>query len=479
LRSAEPLADGELMRNIVTTGINGIERCATRLKPEQATHWDALLAAALYMRQHKGGEQFGEDAVDLLGSVLRSKTQPVYAEHMVRWLHDTSLVELHNLMAGLLANCGGELVQTELDAYYAQLEITQHKTPQASALVHQPEAKATGRPNKYNDLYYECGIWADTTAARGAKYAVFPAAWLLSDRDLYIAVDAQADGVWEEVLPTGLQDVCFTHCHPLGLCGPGPQGKLHISVDNGVLKIMHHKPVFELTTYSEGEEQREIKQMTGAERIESMVKLSELRLDTDADGLTDITERILFLDPTKVDTDGDGIKDAQDAAPLANPAQMGKLERGIARALKYFVAQGAYEAAWWSGPPERTSEEFAGVNQPLSARYLLMHDCGPVSFSGGAATYGICLNTEEQIEAYMLALQDYPTMSALDISWSTPPPETFSEPGSKDADGLPLEATSRSGLLVMVNFWIAGYSITMVEINGEYYPSQVHDTWAS
>lgn len=46
--------------------------------------------------------------------------------------------------------------------------------------------------------------------------------------------------------------------------------------------------------------------------------LSTLRQDTDGDGLTDIAERAMRLDPLAVDSDGDGLSDGQD--PLPNVA---------------------------------------------------------------------------------------------------------------------------------------------------------------
>jgi hypothetical protein len=49
--------------------------------------------------------------------------------------------------------------------------------------------------------------------------------------------------------------------------------------------------------------------------------LAALRKDTDQDGLTDVAEKRLGLDPTRADTDGDGVPDGKDANPLAKPSR--------------------------------------------------------------------------------------------------------------------------------------------------------------
>src|SRR5207245_1313382 len=50
-----------------------------------------------------------------------------------------------------------------------------------------------------------------------------------------------------------------------------------------------------------------------------VLSLTALRKDTDHDGLPDVAEARLGLDPAKADTDGDGIPDGKDANPLARP----------------------------------------------------------------------------------------------------------------------------------------------------------------
>lgn len=496
LACPDPLADTELMRTIITTGVNAIERCVTKLKPDQASHWDALLAAAMYLRTHKSEDQYGMDAIDLLWGMLRENAQPAYTPQVIRWFHDPSLASIRNALAGSLAACGGPLAKTQLDAYYAELDITQHKAPQAGALVNQPEIAGIVDPTRYDDLYVASGLWAEANSGNGVKYALFPAAGLISDRDLYVAIDSQGDGVWDEVLPTGLRDMCFSHCHPGGPIGPGPKGMLEFKVEQDVLKIMHHQPVYEMVTYDEGPDQWEREELTGADRVETTVKMADLRLDSDADGLTDVLEKLLFLDSATADTDGDGVADDLDVAPRANPAQMGKLERGIARALRFFVT-GNEDSSWWLGSLERTGYERVRAGQPWSARYILARECGPISFSGGINTFGICLNTKEQRAAYATALKGYPSMSALEIGWSTPNmdaiqawkcsvySDSFPGPDATEsgnymyANDWKQSATRNADMIVNIEFWLSGYVVAMIEIDGEYYPREMFMTWIS
>ena len=486
--SPDPLSDAALMRSLITTGINAIERCSARLKPEDAAHWDALLAAALYMEQRRDREAYATGrAVELLLGVLQAQAQPAFTPQVVRWFHDPSVASSRNDLAGLLAQCGGALAKTELDAYFTQLEVARHSATMPDPLVRQPQVPADEDLTRYNQLYYAAGLWAEASGADGAKYALFPAAGLLSDRDLYLAVDAQADGVWDEALPTGLQDVCFSHCHPGGPYGPGPKGKLEFTVADGVATIMHHQPVLEDVTYGEGAEQWTRQELTGASRVASAVKLDELRRDTDQDGLTDVLEQLLFLDPVLADTDGDGSGDSEDPAPLSNPAQMGQLERGIARALQYFVID-QNRQAWWSGSLERTGYEHSDAGQPWFARYMLLHGCGPVSFSGGADAFGICLTTKEQRDAYNAALQFYPGMSAIDVGWAAPgmdATQVWQASVHSDSQPAPVPGESsfwldesnrsfnnekRAAITVSIDYWLSGYVIFMIELDGEYYP---------
>jgi hypothetical protein len=54
-------------------------------------------------------------------------------------------------------------------------------------------------------------------------------------------------------------------------------------------------------------------------RVETILDAEALRLDTDGDGMTDLLERTLGLDPAHPDSDRDGAPDGYDAWPLVAP----------------------------------------------------------------------------------------------------------------------------------------------------------------
>lgn len=501
LDNPDPLSDWALMHRLVTREHKAVEDCMAWLKPEDVAHWDALMAAAVYTRQQYGteGACVGYPVsfpVWPMFRLLQARARPAFTPQVVQWLHDPSLAALHNDQAALLARCGGAGASIELVAYYESLQAKRHAVLKPKALVRPPPTVEEDILSHYNSIYRETGLWAEASGTGGVKYALFPAAGLISDRDLYLAVDAQPDGVWDEVLPTGLEDMCFTHTHPGGAGGPGPKGKLEFTVADGAVRIMHHQPVIEDVACGEGTNQWTEKQLTGANRVATLIKLDDLRKDTDGDGLTDVLEKLLFLDPTKPDTDGDEIKDAEDAAPLADPALMGPVERGIARALAFITASDQ-NYWWWDTSLEHGGYTDSTAGQPWSARYLLVHGCGPVDYSCRASTYSICLNTPSQRDAYRAALQLYPPMSAVEVSWTkrgmkaieawqaSRQSDTKKSPGFYEASrwrsylSQPFRKQPAAALIVHIDYWIFGSTILLLELDGEYYPYAVPSGWVS
>ncbi len=64
--------------------------------------------------------------------------------------------------------------------------------------------------------------------------------------------------------------------------------------------------------------------------------IADIVRDTDGDGLTDLAEQQLLLDPANADTDGDGIRDGDDGLPnVANAAGGGIAHRAWATALRF------------------------------------------------------------------------------------------------------------------------------------------------
>ncbi len=65
-------------------------------------------------------------------------------------------------------------------------------------------------------------------------------------------------------------------------------------------------------------------------------RINSLRKDSDGDGLTDVVEAWLGLDPNKADSDGDGIPDGIDKNPLAKPRPLTDEERAMQTAANLY-----------------------------------------------------------------------------------------------------------------------------------------------
>jgi hypothetical protein len=84
-------------------------------------------------------------------------------------------------------------------------------------------------------------------------------------------------------------------------------------------KILDFRKDGETFTLILGVPEEKRKNFTDVPTYTRQFTLSELSADADQDGLTDITEKALWLDPLKPDTDSDGTPDKLDKDPLAAP----------------------------------------------------------------------------------------------------------------------------------------------------------------
>ncbi|MGC4044549.1 MAG: PQQ-binding-like beta-propeller repeat protein [Armatimonas sp.] len=71
---------------------------------------------------------------------------------------------------------------------------------------------------------------------------------------------------------------------------------------------------------------------------------ASLRKDTDGDGLTDLVEERLGLDPSQADTDKDGLSDAVDPCPNVAPRALGDTEKIVAACIEAHF----FEADWYT-----------------------------------------------------------------------------------------------------------------------------------
>jgi hypothetical protein len=183
---------------------------------------------------------------------------------------------------------------------------------------------------------------AETRAASGDVWAVFLSGRLGNANDLWLAHGQKHH--WIEFLFTGKQ---FTTQNGYGYGNGGGPGKgacsLAITGDNVAIRPPGTNPAAEVTRLMTqlqdpkltpdkrnvltAQYQRAAQQAQNVLDKPISLSLAELRKDSDHDGLPDLVEKRLGLDPHNADTDGDGIKDGQDANPMVGP-ESAKTSRG-------------------------------------------------------------------------------------------------------------------------------------------------------
>ncbi len=136
--------------------------------------------------------------------------------------------------------------------------------------------------------------------------------------------------------------------------------------------------------------------------LQLTIPLAELRRDTDGDGLTDLVERALLLDPQLADTDEDGLNDAIDPLPQV-PMRPGSdarsealavaLDRILGRPLGAIVTTAAHTG----GEPANAHAIGAGtdVRHDAGATFLV---APAASFSGLALRQRVVVLTPAQAE---------------------------------------------------------------------------------
>jgi len=401
--------------------------------------------------------------------MLNRHADGYYALPVLKCLKDPELKLLHWKLRGVLARCGGSDAAAYLREYYAGLPggisgATRHIAPRPPYKLNQPKSYVVGGEQEDPNL-----VWVVVAGPGRSRYALYNADGLSCERELYLAVDRNGDDLFECVLPTGLTDVYFAYWFPGGIHEMSKQGDVTLKLTEQGVAITHHVATTKPNPYG-GEE------FAGAVLSYSSLSMDELTRDSDGDGLTDITERLLLTDPAKADTDCDGLDDVDDPTPNVNPATMGPKERGIARALQFFFCDPDNDR-FHGGPWWRPDES----GHPLRARYLLVDGVGPVAFSADASTQGVCAWTPEQRDQYNSSLGGYPSFSAAEITWNdrTAHLEELAKEGRLRARARKHSSSMEDILdgmygsaryVVEIQFPGVWYAVLFNDIEGEYYP---------
>lgn len=384
--SPAPLADSELMRQLVAGSRDALVRLTRQTTAADGAHLDALAALAVYLDRRDPLQPWqGDTAGELFIGELRKLAAPELAPTLVRWLDDDSLAPRHLDFLLTLALCGLG-AEPELKRRYAELQPQRYAAPAPPYRGEFRQAVIDAYLAKYHNASRDQAEdhatplaegWCD--GADGARYVVYTSPGLLSLADLYVCVDENGDGELEEVLPTGLRHLAVGVRDDRYASQSLPPEDLALSFADGALLIHHQEPIIEKRTlYSSG---------LRSHSADTRLTFDELRRDSDGDGLTDITEGMLFTDPALADTDGDGLSDGEDPAPRVDAAKMNRLERAAARGMTAFFAR--YPVLKGTGL----------LRHPREAYYFRLSGVGPVAAAPSAGMQGIHVD-EALSEAY-------------------------------------------------------------------------------
>lgn len=160
---------------------------------------------------------------------------------------------------------------------------------------------------------------------------------------------------------------------------------------------------------------------------------------------------MLYTNPQLADSDGDGLEDLIDPAPSSNPAQMGPVERGVARGLHFYLD--GNDPVIQDGTGDR--EQF-----PFSTRYLIIEGAQQVNYAyGGFRCVWIDAATLPRTGEYNQIQFDSLYSAELSVGEIVDYDHPLPEAGMY---------TTILGLDISYGYF--GAYVTVKEIAGEYYP---------
>ncbi|MCC7478207.1 hypothetical protein IT575_07075 [bacterium] len=453
--SADPLADDVLMRALVADGRSSIVQLYERFGNLSQPQRQALLELCLYVQQRSRNEDadtYLRPLSELLEKVLQRNAAVLSVDEISRWMADQRLARYKQQFVGLLALKGGPGAAALLEPIYADLDRQDIDPPQPP---YKPRTSSW-------QLTSQSRPWSIDNPAGGIMTAFVDSA--LTGSVVWIGEDQDNDGAYEAVWPTPFNDVFNRYYLPHGMQGlEAPLGPLGLQLLGDELLVTHHQPSMET-------EQREgfsIETMTGAVQVQDRISLAELRRDSDGDGLSDQTEAQLFTDPLSADSDADGLPDRSDAAPNVNPAGMGRLERGVCRAIHF-----ARRMEPWLDTEPLPDDNWG---MPARASYILTAGCGPVLLRDPAA-YCICLSSAEQQVSYQ-AMHDH--AFPVDTNISVVSIDARGQRSDAETGGHRKPYDYTGEYVVQINYFGSGTEVELKDVGGELYPTNICGGWIS
>ncbi len=477
----DPSRDTALMLECSAAGINAFRAVQNHAAEMSSTQLDSLALLALAMTPPPDPQSYFQmySCIDSLIAWLINNGNESMTADMLRWQETEGLFWMPFAGAGIIAACGGHEARLWLDEYYAGLLAERGEQPGPPYAI-QPEGAVFGdifQPDGQAPEYWQASVVTEDST----RYLAYVADGLSSERDIFLAIDNDADGAYEEVLSTGLSHTYFYMRHPGGPLRVDPDARddnslpsrgIELSVDGDLVSIGHYVPELERHENDYREQGGEVQvyyEMNSAAFAQSSLDLATLRQDSDADGLPDVAERQMLTDPLLADSDGDGIADGADRNPLADSADLGPEERMLSRGIAFFTQYSPGFDYWWRSRVP---------GQPLCARYIeLPQEIGPVAIGGQPGTWNICLTSPQMKAACNEHLQGYNSFNRISIETDDAPGIYGNELSAYTTFGP--QFPSGTARLMHLSMALQGQFITFVEIEGEYYPVTVVQSWIS
>jgi hypothetical protein len=436
LAASNPGTDAELMRALLLDGGSALAELLPSYSELSPPQRDALLRTVVATGDDYG--DYGFYPLMVLDEILRRQTVQADAAQLIRWYE--AFPELQDGLRGVIAIAGGPLAADFLADKFT---------------LPDPEPYATPKP-PFLDKPYSDGSLPNWPAVEheGQKYAVFEARGLAGD-DLYIGQYAPDSHGFKQVWPTGLTNTFAWNPYDYDEAALALVEPLRLRFEEDELVIGHNSPVLGPNQWNP-----EFESVIGQNYIESRLSWAELRRDSDRDGLTDISERLMLLDPGVADTDADQIPDAMDVCPNANPATYGRLERGIARLL----ALHPYDSV--------QQPDF-----PFQTIYLLLSPgIGPLQYEPAYQHRVISLHTDAlRMQFNKLSEHSY-AENTLGIT-VTPLQENGKTILDARSYGIADNSLLRGEFLVEVSMGRTGFIYELANVEGELYPTGLLSTW--
>jgi hypothetical protein len=270
-------------------------------------------------------------------------------------------------------------------------------------------------------------------------------------RDIYLTLDADHNGSYEQSLPTGLSDVSFLGGDPpLNWATGGIPAALELTAAGDELTLGFNRPVLEAADdLGFG--------FHLAHPATERVRLAELIGEPAPGGLSALTARALLVRRSaNGDADADGQPDSADPSPSTPAGAKTAPQRALLRALTFYFRTG-------TSAEGRNLQVQHGPATPCRALYLEPAAGVPaVQFSSAPDTYGIWLDTPLRREAYQLMLAGAPSRNRIRLGLAL------------GADfRLPPDSASATKACASVEIYSGGCQSSVVlltELHGELYP---------